>query len=117
MMLADWEKITMTISQQFVPEFKQEMKTTRTLLAVVPEDKADWKPHEKSMSLGQLTIHLSTLPEWISSTIRETELDLNPPGGPAYVGPQFVDLADALDRFDKAISAAGDLLEGASDED
>ena len=52
----------MTMSQTLLPEFDNEMKLTRKALERVPDDKFDWKPHAKSMSLGRLAGHLAELP-------------------------------------------------------
>ena len=49
----------MKISEMFLPEFDQEMANTRKTLERIPEDKLDWKPHEKSMTLGRLAGHLA----------------------------------------------------------
>ena len=51
----------MAFTDTFLPEFDQEMKTTRSLLERVPLDKSDWKPHTKSTSLGALAVHLANL--------------------------------------------------------
>jgi len=48
-----------------LPEFDHEMTVTRKLLERVPEGQFDWKPHQKSMSLGQLAQHLATIPTWL----------------------------------------------------
>jgi uncharacterized damage-inducible protein DinB len=55
----------MTISQMLLPEYDQEMANTRKLLACLPEDKLDYKPHEKSMTLGRLAAHVAEMPGWI----------------------------------------------------
>lgn len=62
-----------------LPEFDQEMKSTRKLLECVPEHRWDWKPHEKSMSLGRLAGHVAELPGWATTTIERESLDLTPP--------------------------------------
>ena len=51
----------MPIAESILPEFDHETATTRTLLERVPADKAEWKPHVKSMSLGQLAMHLDAV--------------------------------------------------------
>jgi hypothetical protein len=45
-------------------EYDQEVTMTRKMLERVPEDKWDWKPHQKSMSMKQLTAHLAEITEW-----------------------------------------------------
>jgi uncharacterized damage-inducible protein DinB len=67
----------MSISQSLLPEFDHEMATTRKLLERVPEDKADWKPHTKSMSMSRLAGHVATLPEWTVMTIKQDELEMS----------------------------------------
>ena len=44
----------MTFSEELLPEFDQEMASTRRVLERVPDDKPDWKPHPKSFSLAHL---------------------------------------------------------------
>ena len=67
----------MPISETLLPEFDQEMANTRKLLECVPDHKMDYKPHEKSMSLGRLAGHVAELPGWATMTLT-TE-----PGHPA----------------------------------
>ena len=52
----------MTISNAFVQELEQEARTTRRVLERVPDAHLAWKPHEKSWSLGQLALHIATVP-------------------------------------------------------
>ena len=74
----------MPIVDALLPEFDHEMTVTRKLLERVPDDRMDWKPHAKSMSLGQLAQHVATLPMWGSVTLNQSELDLGaqPPADP-----------------------------------
>ena len=50
---------TMEIHEMLLPEFDAEMKKTRTTLERVPEDKTDYKPHDKSMAFGRLAAHVA----------------------------------------------------------
>jgi uncharacterized damage-inducible protein DinB len=59
----------MSISDTILPEFDQEMANTRKTLERVPEDKFDWKPHEKSMAMGGLATHLTNIPTWTTYTL------------------------------------------------
>ena len=74
----------MPIVDGLLPEFDHEMSVTRKLLERVPLEKFDWKPHAKSMSLGQLSQHVATLPGWGSMTLSQAEFDLGtgPPQEP-----------------------------------
>lgn len=85
----------MTHVEILLQEFKSEVASTRRLLACVPMDKADWKPHEKSMTLGRLATHIAEMYGWFKVTIEESELDFSKNGG---ASPQPAD-TDALVAF------------------
>jgi uncharacterized damage-inducible protein DinB len=57
-------------------DLEHELRVSRTLLERVPEDKLDWKPHEKSFSLGSLAAHVANLPYWITATLQNDFFDL-----------------------------------------
>jgi uncharacterized damage-inducible protein DinB len=71
----------MSKSDKLLPEFDQEMASTRRVIERVPDDKAEWKPHPKSFSLAHLAQLLAWLPGWIGQTLTSTELDLASGGG------------------------------------
>jgi hypothetical protein len=52
----------MSICDEILAEFHEELTATRRILDRIPADKLAWKPHEKSMSLGQLAMHIATVP-------------------------------------------------------
>lgn len=54
---------------------EQEAQTTRKILERVPDDKYDWKPHPKSMTIRQLTTHIAELPGWVTMVLTTHELD------------------------------------------
>src|SRR3989454_7326891 len=66
----------MTIADLLLPEFDQEMATTRRVLERVPEDKFSWKPHDKSFSMGDLASHVVNSVKWTDYTMNGTEFDL-----------------------------------------
>jgi uncharacterized damage-inducible protein DinB len=105
----------MALSQALLPEFDHEMANTRKTLERVPEDKFEWRPHEKSMTLGGLTTHLSNLPSWVAHGVNLDELDVAPEGNPLRV-EQVRTRAEALANFDRNVAAARAAIEGASDE-
>ena len=105
----------MAISESILPEYDHETATTRTLLERVPADKADWKPHVKSMSLGQLAMHIANLPQWASITLERKEFDTNPVDGSRITTPPFESPARLLEFYDANVSAARALLVRASD--
>jgi uncharacterized damage-inducible protein DinB len=107
----------MTIGQSMLPEFDQEMQNTRKTLERVPDDKWNWKPHDKSGTLGWLAGHVGTVPEWITMTINTEELDYAPVSGPAFEPPKIGNRKEVLAAFDKGAAEARTALAGVSDAD
>ena len=106
----------MSISEKLLPEFDQEMANTRKLLACVPEEIPDYKPHEKSMPLGRLAGHVAELPNWAVNTIRLTTLDLTPASGEGLKAFFAKSRAELLETFDKNVAEAREAIAGATDE-
>ena len=107
----------MKLSEMILPEFDLEMANTRKSLERVPEDKFEWKPHEKSTSLGGLATHLANIPSWTKNTFEQDELDLAPSGAPPLRLEPVKSRAELLAAFDKNVTSARAALEKASDED
>ncbi|MEZ4456579.1 MAG: DinB family protein [Gemmatimonadales bacterium] len=107
----------MSIAESVLPEFDQEMASTRKLLERVPASAFEWMPHPKSMSMKRLAGHLANLPNWAVMTLDRTELDLEPPGGPAFQQPQFDGPADILAAFDTNVKAAREWIAKTNDAD
>lgn len=106
----------MPISKSLLPEFEHEMANTRRTLERIPEDKFDWKPHEKSMPLGALATHLATIPSWTAKTFEVDELDVAPPGAPPYRLEPKGSRAEVLAMFDENVASARAALDAAIDE-
>ena len=106
----------MALSEALLPEFDHEMANTRKSLERVPEAKFDWKPHQKSGTLGWLASHLAVLPSWTTITIEQDALDIAPPGAPPYEMPVATSRQAVLDMFDTNVAAARAAIAGASDE-
>ena len=102
----------MAIKDALLPEFDQEMTTTRRVIERVPTDKGEWKPHPKSFSLGHLTQLVSGMPSWITNAITETSLNLG-----SYPGYSYQKTEDLLKTFDKNVSDAHKAIESAKDSD
>jgi len=66
-----------TFIESFSRELEQEATGTRKLLALVPADKFDWKPHPKSMSLKSLATHIAEIPGWVTMSLKTNELDFS----------------------------------------
>lgn len=106
----------MAISESILPEFDHEMGTTRKVLANLDDGKLGWKPHDKSMSMGDLATHLINIPGWAGMTLNADSFDLNPAGGEAYREPAITSKDQALELFDKKVAEARAAIAGASDE-
>lgn len=102
----------MSIADTLLPEFDQEMATTRKVLERVPTDKGQWKPHPKSFSLGHLAQLVAGMPGWITNTVTETYLDLADSPGYSYEKTEAL-----LESFDKNVSEAREAISSARDED
>ncbi len=70
----------MALGEKMLTEFDHEMATTRKALERVPDNKPDWRPHAKSMTLGALALHLARLPELALKALKSEDLDLDNPG-------------------------------------
>ena len=102
----------MSATKYYLPEFDQEMATTRRVLDRVPDDKLDWKPHPKSMSLGQLSSHVAQLPAWASNIFTADEFDFRPPGRPAFKSADCKSRQELLDLFDRSVATAREAIQG-----
>ena len=101
----------MPMVDALLPELDHEMTTTRKLLERVPDDRLDWKPHEKSMSLGGLATHLSNLPTWGTLTLTQAEFDM---AGVPTLSP-LASRAAVLSMFDQNVSAVRAALVNKTD--
>jgi len=90
----------MAIKDALLADFDHEMGTTRRLLERLPDDRLSWKPHERSMSLGGLATHLSTIPTWAGTILNELSFDLA--GAPPHAEPH-ASRADILAAFDATV--------------
>jgi uncharacterized damage-inducible protein DinB len=66
----------MTMHEALIGELEQESQATRRLLERVPEDRLSWRPHPKSMSLGQLALHIARLPRAIADLLSPSDFEV-----------------------------------------
>lgn len=107
----------MKMSDALLPEFDHEMAGTRKTLERVPEDKFGWKPHDKSMSMGELASHLANIPFWTTVTINQDNFDMAPVGGEHVKTPQASSVKELLETFDKNVADARNAIASASNEE
>ncbi len=103
----------MRIADLLKLEFDAEAEKTRSYFAVLPEEKAQWKPHEKSPALGSLAKHIAMLPAFgvVFLTTDSMDASAGPPALPEYVGR-----ADLLRTFEENCTLLREALVNASDE-
>lgn len=106
----------MSLAQAMLPEFDQEMASTRKVLERVPDDKFDWKAHPKSNTIGWVAAHLANIPSWVPLTFDRSELDIHPVGGEPYRTQPATNRQAVLETFDRNVAAARSALASAPDE-
>jgi uncharacterized damage-inducible protein DinB len=102
----------MGFADTFVPEFDQEMATTRRALERVPTDKGEFKPHPKSFPLGHLAQLIAGMPGWITNMVTKTELDLTKQSGYSLESTETL-----VGRFDKLVAEARGAILAAKESD
>jgi len=95
------------MSEALLQEISQEAAITRRVLDRVPGDKLDWRPHLKSMSLGQLAMHVATIPGNISGLLRADEFDASQAN---FAPPTPNSVEEIITAFDASLKTAEDYL-------
>jgi hypothetical protein len=103
------------IAQSLLGEFDHEMPSTRKALERVPDAKFSWKPHAKSMSMGDLAAHIAMMVGWAIDTATKDSFDVAP-GGKTIDLPRLNTTADVLRVFDQNVPAARAALASITDE-
>jgi uncharacterized damage-inducible protein DinB len=107
----------MPITDTLLLEFDQEMATTRSLIERVPADAVTWKPHPKSMALGQLAIHIVNLVRYTEAATQLPELDFAGPAGAKYADPKFTSTEELVSIFDKNVAMARSMISALAEQD
>ena len=98
----------MNIIDPMIAEFQHEATLTRKALERVPDDKLDWKPHQKSMSMGQLASHLAEIPHWLGAVLETDEFPMPENYKPFAASNQ----AELLETFDANVSGGVEAMTG-----
>lgn len=101
-----------TFMKSFLQELEHESIGTRKMLALVPANKMDFKPHEKSMHLKALATHIAELPTWITMAIKTAELDFK---ATPYSPKDCKNAYELLAYYDESAAEAKRLLSENSD--
>ena len=101
----------MSLAEAFASELIREAATTRKVLERVPEQHLGWKPHPKSMSLGQLAYHIAVLPEAIAKLLSNlvAEVQFAPL-------PENTPVAEILATLDRTVPIGAAQLRAWGDE-
>ena len=104
----------MQIIPLLLKEMEQGAAITRKMLERVPADKFDWKPHEKSMTMQQLSVHIAELPAWVQMGLATSELDF---AKMDYTPTPVGSTADLQALFEKSFSEGKAALSEATEDD
>jgi uncharacterized damage-inducible protein DinB len=102
----------MTVINGLLAELEQEAETTRRVLERIPQAHLTWKPHPKSMSLGQLALHVATVPGNVAELAARDTI----PEPPAFVQPEATTSAELLPSLAESVARARRALGGFDDE-
>jgi uncharacterized damage-inducible protein DinB len=94
-------------------EFRDEAQTTRRVLERVPASKLSWKPHAKSLSLGQLALHIAAVPGRILPMLQKDEREVSPDAF-QFAQPKYTD--EILTVFDQSVKDASAFLDGLTED-
>ena len=104
----------MTLNAFLLAELDREVDRSRRALEQVPDDKHDWKPHDRSMGFGYLAQLVATMPSWIAMQVMRDELDIAPADGSTMRQEPLRTKASLLAALDNAASDARRALAGTS---
>ena len=102
----------MSLADILLPIFDHEMRSTRTVLERIPEDKPGFKPHEKSMAMGRLAVHVARLPRFAVAILTTPSMDLATNKWPELI---YESREKLLAEFDGAAAEARALLQAVTE--
>ena len=94
-------------------ELEQEALTTRKMLSIIPDDKYDWRPHPKSMTIRSLATHIAELPTWVTLALTTDGLDF---AAQPYDPVMINNTSELLDLFEKSLEDGKSHLNGDNEE-
>lgn len=101
----------MKIIDGLLAELEQEAETTRRVLERIPQAHLSWKPHPKSMSLGQLALHVATVP----GNVAELAAVDTVPEPPSFVQPEAATVSELVPSLGESVEKARRALGGFDD--
>ena len=106
----------MELKKIFLAQLEREAAATRRTLERVPEGHNDWKPHEKSMTLGYLSGLVASMPGWAEFMIERDELDLTHPSAEAFKTKVLENRSELLKTLDDGLTKSRNALERTTDQ-
>lgn len=106
----------MKMTDLFLAELEREGASTRRTLERIPEDKGDWKPHERSMTMAQLATLVATMPGWIASVINADEHNIDPEKDSAVNQKGLATSSELVAALDASVAKAREALQNTNDE-
>ncbi len=100
----------MRLVDSILMELEQEAQTTKRVLDRIPDDKLAWKPHPKSYSLGQLALHIASVPGSVAAAVVPDSME-----APNFSQPEPKSRLEVLDTFSKSLESAKDTLKKMDD--
>lgn len=97
----------MSIIEGLLQELDQEAQTTRRVLERVPADRLGWKPHDRSMSLGQLALHVATIPGAIAEISQTSPCPI-----PQFTHPSASSAEELVPALEQSVARAKQILGG-----
>lgn len=106
----------MSFAAALLPEFEQEMASTRSVLERIPDDKFEWQAGPKFHTIGWNANHLAEIPGWMAGTVGSDSWDIAPANGPRYETPKLQTAKEVVALFDKNVAEARSALASLKDE-
>jgi len=101
----------MAIIDGMLQELEQEAQTTRRVLERIPEDQMNWRPHPKARTLGELALHVATVPGSVAEFIASP----SPAQVPNFIDPSPLSAAELVPALAESIAKAKQILGGMDD--
>lgn len=102
----------MSLIQLLEEELHREAASTRRLIEIIPEANLDWRPHAKSMSVGQLALHLAAMPEVVASMLASSSHEV-----PTVPLPEAESVSEIMALLERSTAAAASQIREWSDAD
>jgi uncharacterized damage-inducible protein DinB len=110
----DWsssfQETTMRLVDPLIAELEQEAESTRRVLERIPEARLSWRPHPKSMSLGQLALHIATTPGGVARVAAQDTMEK-----PQFDRPEPKSKREVLEALEQSVASAMEFLRGLDD--